>query len=434
MDFLFYAELLFNLANVHIILIRIFNGRLKFKRGVVILAPFLLLVSFSIIFTDGLLWDFCVVVITLLAGLIPLYTLGNIYKSQIVYISLLYYGASYSIAASFRWIIQLFTPDIFTRMVVNAVLYAFFLAICVLFSFNFVFYRAKQYITLISMKLKVLLLTSVWISTAFALFLSLFAEVNERTPHLVFAELSAAAMIFTVGIMWPFMIVGSSLNVSYKAALSRLDGQIRAQVRQYELVLRANKDIRRFKHDFNNLKVGLARHLRDGDPRGALVFLEECEQSIQGEYISFQTGNAIADALLSEKLSAAKQKHILIAFNGVIPGAGISPMDICIILGNLMDNALEACAALPGEKTVSVSSYLNNGFFFLAISNPVTDNVPVHNGLPATTKIDRRSHGIGLVSTRNAIQKYNGRLKLSCEDRVFTAEIALDLNEISASP
>lgn len=425
---MFWLNLLVFLLNVHIISIKLLGGKLRVK-GVIaaglLILPFLIL---TFVFTGDPLRDVFVLCTTFFGYIAPIFTLKNIKKIKIIYIAFLYFAISFALATSCLWIIQIFTTNNLILMIADVLLHCLLLALCIVFSTNFVFSKAKQYIDLISIKLKTLLLVSVWLSNAFALFISAYAFESQRTLSLTLAEVFAASIIIMVGIMWPLIIVGNSLNASYKADLDSLDGQMHAQVKQYELMAKANQDIRQFKHDFKNLRAGLTVHLQSGDVQGALEFLENCGQSIQNEYILYETGNLIADALLREKQTAVQKDGVQINFSGLIPGKGISPVELCVVLGNLLDNALEACAEMPRERVISISSKVNNGFMFLQVSNPVKEDVPIHGNTLPTSKKDKKNHGIGLVSVQNAVQKYDGTLKLSCADKIFLVKVSMYLN------
>ncbi|MDR1753780.1 MAG: GHKL domain-containing protein [Eubacterium sp.] len=426
------VELLTYLTCVHIIVIKLFNGKLHKQKSFVAIPIIFICVVFVLLSSNTPIEDAVTVSITPLIFIIPLITICNVKKVKVLYVSLLYYGVSITLVAAVKWIMQVFTTAILARTIVDIFLHIFLLVICLVFSFNSVFYKAKRHIDFISMKLKLFLLISVWLSDAFAFFIYSYAVNVPRTIHLALAEWAAAAIIIFVGILWPFILVGNSLNVSYKAAISQLDEQIQAQVKQYEFVVQANNDIRRFRHDFENIRLGLVGHLQNSDVNGALELLDRCEQTVQNDdYISYMTGNLIADALLSEKRMNAKSILADILFEGKIPRSGVSSFDICIILGNLLDNAIEACSAIGIENraTIRISTVMNNGFWILIITNPIAKKVKIGSKIIPTSKKDIENHGIGLLSIQNAIQKYNGKMNLSCLDDMFTAEVVLDLNE-----
>ena len=110
----------------------------------------------------------------------------------------------------------------------------------------------------------------------------------------------------------------------------------------------------------------------------------------------FDTGNGIVDAILTEKQEKATTVNTVITFNGAIAASAITATDLSVIFGNTLDNAIEACEKLQADikKEVSVVCKYNSGFMFLTISNPVTENIKIHNNTIQTTKQDKSALSI----------------------------------------
>lgn len=85
---------------------------------------------------------------------------------------------------------------------------------------------------------------------------------------------------------------------------------------------------------------------------------------------------------------------------------------------------------MHGEKTISFESDMANGFLSMRVSNPVKEPVPIHNGTITTTKTDKENHGIGLISISNSVKKYDGSIKLFCDEKMFVIEMEFDLNPL----
>lgn len=130
-----------------------------------------------------------------------------------------------------------------------------------------------------------------------------------------------------------------------------------------------------------------------------------------------------------EKQRRAASCNAQIKFQGTIPSNFLSPTDLCVILGNTLDNAIEACEKLQSEdKTIiSVICNCNSGFLFLTITNPISEKVVISNNHIATTKEDKTLHGFGLYSLSSVVKKYHGDMELKATDSQFTAEINLPL-------
>lgn len=145
--------------------------------------------------------------------------------------------------------------------------------------------------------------------------------------------------------------------------------------------------------------------------------------------VLFDTGNGIADALLTDKQRIAASNNTSIIFHGSIPQNGLAPTDLCVILGNTVDNALEACEKLPSgiQRTVSITCNCSSGFLFLSIQNPTMEKVPVHDNRVATTKSDKTLHGFGLLSLHSVVKKYDGSVKLYTTENRFAVNIDLCL-------
>ena len=106
----------------------------------------------------------------------------------------------------------------------------------------------------------------------------------------------------------------------------------------------------------------------------------------------------------------------------------IEPYDMVTILGNLLDNALEA-AKNSAQKIVSFETDYRNNFSIIIVSNSCDTN-PMSDGktLPVTTKGNKQLHGFGLKSVRNALKKYNGDISFDYDNRekVFVVTVMVD--------
>ena len=197
---------------------------------------------------------------------------------------------------------------------------------------------------------------------------------------------------------------------------------------------KANYEVRRFRHDFKNIRIAIERLLERGEYDEALKLIRQCNNATEhpdGFHSAFDTGNGIADALLTDKQEKALAHNTQITFQGTIPTDFLSPIDLCVILGNSLDNALEACQKLPsqGRKTISISCNCSSGFLFLSITNPIAEKVTIRNNHISTTKENKTLHGFGLYSLHTIVKKYDGELQLSSTEDSFTVSIDLCVTE-----
>ena len=195
--------------------------------------------------------------------------------------------------------------------------------------------------------------------------------------------------------------------------------------------IKSDEEFRRTRHDFKNHVVVLNAMLEQGEYEKAKSYFSSVSEELVGRKKSFSTGNAVVDSLLNIKVVSAELHKTEIQFDGVIPEQGIEPKDMCICFGNLLDNAIEACVALPEEieRKITIQTFINNNVLMLSFINPVSGPKKLSGGeLPKTTKKDIKVHGIGLKNVRDIAKKYNGRLNLSMKNGFFNADVLLELN------
>lgn len=239
-----------------------------------------------------------------------------------------------------------------------------------------------------------------------------------------FVQITISALLLVICTVIPVIFMIAISNSRFKAQTEEYENQIRIQADYYKELAKANYEIRRFRHDFNNMRIALKQLLKEGNYEEALAQLKLEERDMVPR---FDTGNSFADALLSHKQAYAQRAGAEIQFKGALSPDMPEPTDLCVILGNTLDNAIEACEKLSGQKVISVSAACSSGFLFLTVHNPAAGPVAVRDGKAATTKENKTLHGFGLYSLNAVVRKYDGTVKLSPENDSFTAEIELCL-------
>ena len=143
------------------------------------------------------------------------------------------------------------------------------------------------------------------------------------------------------------------------------------------------------------------------------------------------TGVEIVDAVLNVKQNEGIKNNIKTDIRASYPhNRGIVSVDICTILGNLLDNAIEACAKVePKEKRhINVRISYTENIVMIKIENTVSENPFLRKTPLETTKKDRKSHGLGISIVKKTTEKYHGDLKQICENGVFVSKVILYSN------
>ncbi len=222
------------------------------------------------------------------------------------------------------------------------------------------------------------------------------------------------------------LLISNNIQSSYYKKLNvTMEKNVLQQVQHYQQMSKAYENLRKFKHDFNNIIIGLNTYLRNGDAEQAKLYLSRLTEMAETDQVMIQTGNSLVDSLINDKLASAEKHNIDVDFDGLIPKEIMDPIDLCVVFGNALDNATEACLKLPQEekKVIGISVKQRADTFFVKITNPVNEEVNIRNNSVITTKDDTFSHGIGLYSIRKIIEKYNGHFNLQCNSHLFTAEM-----------
>lgn len=143
-----------------------------------------------------------------------------------------------------------------------------------------------------------------------------------------------------------------------------------------------------------------------------------------------KTGNEVLDTILTEKSLICKERGITVSC--VADGSQmdfINTIDLYAILGNALDNAMEAVEKFKHQekRQIDVMIYRQQNFLVMNIINPIKGNLVYEEELPVSTKGDNRFHGFGLKSMRYIVKKYDGFLNVSEEDGCFSLKILIPI-------
>lgn len=209
---------------------------------------------------------------------------------------------------------------------------------------------------------------------------------------------------------------------------------------QFKLQINHNKNVeglysgmRSIKHDMQNHLLCLKNLANNNNIEEIKEYLQILGQTIEKLNYKIKTGNVISDAIINEKYNIAKMDNIEFICNFIMPNDTlIDSVDLCIILSNCLDNAIEACIKINDEainKKIIITSYLKDLYLIIEVSNTTTDKVKYKNNKIISTKKDRNNHGIGLSNIEMIIKKYNGILDIITEENKFTLNIMLKFKD-----
>lgn len=214
-----------------------------------------------------------------------------------------------------------------------------------------------------------------------------------------------------------------------------LENQVSSLQEHMREMERVYSGIRGMKHDMKNT-LSVIMQLASGKEEGLQAYLEELNQTMDRLEFRFKTGNTVVDTLLNMKYHeiASTVPDLQMDVEGLqFPETlFIQSYDIGIILGNALDNAMEACRKLKAkepdaEAFIRISSFQKRELFFLKVENSFDGKVvrKPQNEFPVTDKADRENHGIGLANIKSTAEKYQGTMDFKVKGRVFILSVMM---------
>ena len=186
------------------------------------------------------------------------------------------------------------------------------------------------------------------------------------------------------------------------------------------------RQIRGWRHDYRNHIQAMKAYAAAGDWEAIRRYLDALDTDLNTVDTVLKTGNPMTDAILNSKISLARAKGIAVSADAHIPlRLSLSELDLCCILGNLFDNAIEASMLLPPEqRSIRVYMDMKNTQLYISMTN-----FTAGKKLPKVGKLFRSTkgagHGLGLVRMDAIVVRLGGYISRNSEDGAFTTEILL---------
>ncbi|MFT3952569.1 MAG: GHKL domain-containing protein [Oscillospiraceae bacterium] len=215
------------------------------------------------------------------------------------------------------------------------------------------------------------------------------------------------------------LVINNLAQTQYKEISRLLEKQVREQVARYQEQLRADEELKRFRHDYRNHMECIGSLVHSGATADAQDYIARLAEKMSFDTNRFDTGNPLVNAILGEKERLASANHIAFSASGFFHPL-FSVTDTCIILGNALDNALEACGKLDKYRFISVDINVHKPYQMIVIKNSAGEVTDL-----STTKSDRENHGFGLSNIARAVKDHDGTMLTECENGVFTLSVTV---------
>lgn len=205
--------------------------------------------------------------------------------------------------------------------------------------------------------------------------------------------------------------------------------------RDYQALRRTYADNAKLYHDLHNHIEAIYQCLIQGDTKEAVRYCEDLRTPVRQISQTVWTGDKALDYLISSKMALAGQEQIKTKVNIEYPhNTNIRSVDLTTILGNLLDNALEAAKTAPeGLRFLNLTIRRINVMLIIKVENGYGDTPVQENGKLLTSKKDKAFHGWGLKSVQTAAERYDGTIRTDYKDHVFQSVVTLSFQPVKTA-
>lgn len=241
--------------------------------------------------------------------------------------------------------------------------------------------------------------------------------------HMGFGILAALSMFA----LWVYL---SGMNRIYLE--QEKTSQYHAQIAAYKMQEEQYRQAERLRHDLKNHVIAMTGLWEDKEWEKLGNYLRKMESGAKLGAIEEATGNRVVDVLLYRKRKMTEEKGIVWDCDVKVPKqCGIHEFDLCVLFGNILDNAVEACGRLAdGEKCeharpfVRIQAGAVKKCFFMEVKNS-TETTERRRG--SLQKTDRKGYGIGLLNVGDVVRRYNGVMQTEIRSGVYTISILIPM-------
>ena len=251
---------------------------------------------------------------------------------------------------------------------------------------------------------------------------------QEKLDELM-AGISLVCLMASVFIL---MYLYDSLTVVIK---ERMESAIAKKENEYyhqqsEMLADKYAELSKYRHDMKNRMITIQQMVDEKRYESVSKYTEELVEKIGLTTMYCSTGNIALDSIVNYKLTKMAELGIIIETNVTVPQSlPIDEDDLVVIVGNLLDNAMEGTGRMEeaADKSVHVNFSYEIGSIWICVKNAYNGCLQCRGENFLTGKKDKTMHGLGLQNVRAVVEKYNGLMEFSTEDNLFVVDVLLYL-------
>lgn len=242
----------------------------------------------------------------------------------------------------------------------------------------------------------------------------------------IFSILSILGILMTNSLVY-VLYVNMQKDHAKQLEYSILQQAFKSQEKSVEETKILYQSVRSIRHDLKqHFQVALTM-LHSGKINEAVDYMEKYNDTVlDGISNKVFCDNDVVNYIINSKSKICSDRHIKIYIYIANEIPEFSDLDLCVLLGNALDNAIEG---VSGEGNNEIYLELRNvdNFFMISVKNTITNSVLEYNPNLISTKNEKEVHGLGILSMKEVVQKYNGSIEFYESDNKFCCDMLLDI-------
>ncbi len=253
----------------------------------------------------------------------------------------------------------------------------------------------------------------------------LFINNRHNTLYLLAAMAISGTCLFIIN-YFELAAKGAKLSIIN----NRLNEQFIAQDNNLKHMSNTFKSIQSVIHDINKQLIYIEKCIVEDLSQDAVIHINQILRRVHHSYHLVNTGNIIIDALVGYTLKTAKQKRIEVThqIHTVPNNISIERYDLCILMGNILDNAIEAVERIGQKpKWIEINIHSKKNFLIIQVINPYAGS----HGESAPSRYDCNTRGYGLDNIKRVTEKYGGSMSIQKNESTFDIIAVLPFSKIA---
>lgn len=248
---------------------------------------------------------------------------------------------------------------------------------------------------------------------------------------------SRTTMVAVTSVLLLIILAGGILvSIRHRRLLQEniraLQGNMSIREQYYENIRHNYESIKLLKHDLKNHLLVISQLNHNQQYHQMTKYIGQIHDEFQKSAFEKVTAHELVDALVTHAIQICDQEAIQFDYTIELPaGLAVADFDLCVIYGNLLDNAIEACKLMSRSATqpkkIWLKTCIQGDYLILVIKNSHQGNVQEQNNRLLTQKADHVNHGLGLLSVENVVKKYAGELQFEYTKTQFQVSVMIEL-------